>query len=111
MIDPSNSNKNLVMNKDAFNDDTKRSSHKKIFTWYKYIIYPPIIIGLILILLVLSGVITDTIAEDGVLIENGFRTYALGCMLTAIGLVIIVIHAVIKKIIKLKLLKFFKDRF
>lgn len=110
MINPSNlsdSNKNIVIN----NDDTKNSSHKKIFTWYKYIHYLPIIIGLTLILLVFSGVITDTVAENGVLIEDGFRTYALGCMLTAIGFIIIIALTIIRKIRKLQLIKFFKDRF
>jgi predicted cobalt transporter CbtA len=52
---------------------------------------------LILVLLALSGVISDNVAENGILIEDGFRRFALGCMLTAIGFAIIIILLLLKK--------------
>lgn len=71
---------------------------KKKFNGYWYLCAIPIGIGLLLILLVLSGIISDKIGVNGILVENGFRTFALGCMLIMIGFSLIGIVVIIKKL-------------
>ena len=72
---------------------------KKIkFSWYWSLCYIPILIGLTLVILAVANVIEDRVNIDGILIENGFRTFTLGLMLLIIGIGGIILVIISKKI-------------
>jgi hypothetical protein len=71
------------------------------FRWYWCLCAVPIFLGIILIALAISGYISDWVAEDGRLIEDGYRTFLLGYCLIKHTIIMIIIIIFSKKICKL----------
>lgn len=81
----------------------------KTFSWYWYLCAAPILPGLTLIFLALSGIIKDRIAEDGTLVEDGYHVFAEGFCLVKIGIAGVIIIILLKKI--QSIYQYLKQRF